>query len=312
MWGITPLWDSSIYQWMGATRFFEDTLNFIHPASTMFNEQLLEEDKNFASSLDAMAVHDLGWIIIFPYEMSFVAWFILRQSRRGMEHFHKTLTTCSLVTILFLSALQAVHPRWSYVPFESNFFASVVFYHLTAISISISSILLRKNPSSKSVEMMDLEQYQEWRARSARWSIPGTSLILASMISALMVVASLQVIMKRHGIQTYVDVESDISQIFMTSLFLALFHLGVHSFLLYRLRYNIMEVQELKYLCLYKFVLNLVLPLFWRPELDSSVHLDKTTTFGVRILLVAIYFVGYRFAGVGDNVARILTGESAN
>ena len=106
-----------------------------------------------------------------------------------------------------------------------------------------------------------------------------------------------------------VDLDSEAAQIYMTSLYLGLYYVAMHSFLLYRLRYNAMTVSQLKYICFYKFILNLVVPLFWLPELDSMVHVDKRVTVGTRLLLATLYWLGYHFAGLGDKVGRILVGE---
>ena len=105
------------------------------------------------------------------------------------------------------------------------------------------------------------------------------------------------------------DMDSDASQIYWTSLYFGLYYLAMHSFLLYRLRYNVMNVPQLKSICYYKFVLNLVVPLFWLPELDAMVHVNKRVTVGTRLFLATVYWLGYHFAGLGDKVGRILVGE---
>lgn len=119
--------------------------------------------------------------------------------------------------------------------------------------------------------------------------------------------------METQGLTTYFDVDSEASQIFMTSFYLGMFYLAMHAFLLNRLRYNVMDVYQLKYLCLYKFLVNLLVPLFWLPEFDSMVvHVDKRMTLGIRLLMATIYWLGYHFAGLGDKVGRILVGEKSD
>lgn len=174
LWGITPIWDSSIHSWMGAR-----ILKGLSPAaSTMFNDRILAEEGKFSSSLEAFAVHDMGWNFIYPYELSFVAWFILRNSERGMHHFHETLTICSLATLLFMSMLQCVHPTWSFAPFEPNFFAQMVLCHLVAVTVSWGSISWRR--SSEQVLSWS-ERHEEWLAKSSRWSIPGMALFTGAV-----------------------------------------------------------------------------------------------------------------------------------
>jgi hypothetical protein len=172
LWGITPLWDSSIHSWMGSK-----VLKNFSPASTMFNDRILSENGKFSSSLEAFAVHDMGWHLIYPYELSFVAWFILRNSERGMQHFHETLTICSLATLLFMSMLQSVHPTWSFAPFEPDFFARMVLCHLIAVSMSWGSISWRRSM----IVLSWSERHEEWLARSSRWSIPGLALFTGAV-----------------------------------------------------------------------------------------------------------------------------------
>jgi len=127
------------------------------------------------------------------------------------------------------------------------------------------------------------------------------------------VVASIQALFRLHGMEDYFGDDAPVgSQIFLTSFCLGSFHLAVHAFLLYRLRYNIMEVSQLKYLCFYKFVVNLMVPFFRLPEFDPQIHVDKTVTLGTRLFLAVVYWLGYHFAGLGDTVARILVGEKVD
>lgn len=173
LWGIKPLWDSSVHSWMGA-KFFHR----LSPASTMFNDRILVEGK-FASAVEAFAVHDMGWLFIYPYELSFVAWFILRNSKRGIEKFHETFTVCSFATVLFMSLLQCVHPKWSFAPFEPDFFARMVLCHMIAIYMSSASISFRRSMDDQTIS----DQYQNWRARTSGWSIPGMALFSGAVSS---------------------------------------------------------------------------------------------------------------------------------
>lgn len=303
-WGIKPLWDSRMHSWMGA-RF----LSSFSPASTMFNDRILK-DGHFGTTMEATAVHDMGWLFIYPYELSLVAWFLLRNSHQGMRQLHETLILCSFATVVFMSILQGVHPRWSYSPFEPEFFARMVLCHMTAFSISVASIYWDRT----FLDSSSSDRHQVWRAKSARWSIPGMALFTGAVVNSLYVVACLQALMDEKRFQDYVPrhMDADVTQVFMTSLYLGLYYLAMHSFLLHRLRYNVMDVSELKYICFYKLVLNLVVPLFWLPELDTMVHVNERVTVGTRLVLATVYWLGYHFAGLGDKVARILVGEKAD
>jgi hypothetical protein len=132
------------------------------------------------------------------------------------------------------------------------------------------------------------------------------------MVSALLVVASIQALVEEHGLENYFGSNSVMSEVFLTSFYLGIFHLVVHAFLLYRLRYNVMEAHQLKYVCFYKFLVHLVVPLVWLPEFDPAVHVDKRITLGTRLFLATIYWLGFYYAGLGDTVARILVGEKAD
>ncbi len=132
------------------------------------------------------------------------------------------------------------------------------------------------------------------------------------VVSSLFLVACVQVLVEKQGLANYFDLDSEVSQIFMTSIYMGMYYLAVHAFLLYRLRYNVMDVYQLKHLCFYKFLVNLLVPLFWLPEFDPMIHVDKRVTLGTRLLMATIYWLGYHFAGVGDNVGRILVGEKAD
>lgn len=303
-WGIKPLWDSRMHSWMGA-RF----LSRFSPASTMFNDRILKHG-NFGTTLESTAVHNMGWLFIYPYELCIVAWFILRNSPQGMRNLHETLLLCSFATVVFMSILQGVHPRWSFSPFEPEFFARMVLCHMTAVSISAASIFWDKGI----LETSPSDRHQDWRAKSARWSIPGMALFVGAVVNSLYVVACLQTLMDEERFETYVtvDTDSDATQIYMTSFYFGLYYLAMHSFLLYRLRYNVMNVSQLKYICYYKFVLNLIVPLFWLPELDTTVHVNKRVTVGTRLFVTTVYWLGYHFAGLGDRVGRILVGEKAD
>jgi hypothetical protein len=176
-WGLIPLWDSSIHPWMG----FKFLKNLLPSSSSIFNEQILSAGGTFSSSLEAFSVHDMGWHFIYPYELSFVAWFILRSSKGEMHFFHRTLTMCSFATVLFMSLLQCVHPTKSFAPFESNFFARMVLCHLLAISISTWTMSLNSTVGA---------QPSPDCAAVARWSIPGMALFVGS-VCAFMLIASI-------------------------------------------------------------------------------------------------------------------------
>ena len=131
-------------------------------------------------------------------------------------------------------------------------------------------------------------------------------------VNGLLVAASIQALVEAHGLEKLFGDSSGMSEVFLTSFYLGIFHTVIHAFLLYRLRYNVMEAHQLKYVCLYKLVVHLIVPLFWLPEMDPMVHVDKRITLGTRLFLAAIYWLGFHYAGLGDSVAKILVGEKSD
>lgn len=198
LWGITPLWDDgSIHPWMGPHdgngrkhSFWKKGVYYSrYAASTMFNDHILSAQGTFSSSLEAFAVHDMGWNFLYPYELSFVALFLLvrhpphhqyskddDRSETAMQHFQETLNMCSIATLLFLAVLQSIHPKWSFPPLEPNFFARMILCHLLAVSISWGSLSWRATRNAETFVPTTYND-QDWRAKSARWSIPGIALI---------------------------------------------------------------------------------------------------------------------------------------
>jgi hypothetical protein len=133
------------------------------------------------------------------------------------------------------------------------------------------------------------------------------------MISLLVAIASLQALAQDHGLEHYFGVNNgNISQVVLTSFLLGAYYLAVHAFLLYRLRDSVMTVNQLKYVCLYKLIVNLCVPILWLPEFDVVVHVDKWIALGLRIALAFLYGFAFYFAGTGDRMGRIMAAEKAD
>jgi hypothetical protein len=136
--------------------------------------------------------------------------------------------------------------------------------------------------------------------------------ILQQVASFLAVVASVQALIEDHGLEAYFGSNDDISQIVMTSFMMGVVHLAIHSFLLFRLRCDIMTVKQLKSLCLYKLIVSVMIPLFWISEFDNHLNVDRRITIALRIALALTYASGYWFAGTGGKVSNMLGCEKAD
>jgi hypothetical protein len=137
--------------------------------------------------------------------------------------------------------------------------------------------------------------------------------VFTQVASFLVVFASLQALVEGHGLESYfVESSGELSQIVMTSFLLGVVHTAIHAVILFRLRFNLMNVHQLKSLCLYKLAVNLLLPIFWFPEDSPLLIVDKRITIGLRTALILTYLGGYWFAGTGERVAKILVGAKAD
>ena len=307
--GAIPLWDGSIHQWMG-NGFFS---GLFPPSWSMYNDRLLQKSGNAMTPLEAYAVHDMGWRFIYQYELSFVACILLRKTTIGEHLFHKTVVIMSFLTVFAMSSIQYLHFQSPYTPFEPNFFARMVFCHLLAIAFSFGELSAQRYkdiclPPPSGV--------------AAKWSIPGKAIFLGSVsrcyriggqkthgltlfcprqwsqaANAIVVVVSFQALIKRHGLVIYFGTEARTSQIFFASYAMGVVHLVLHAFLLFRLRHNLMSQSQLKYLCLYKLIVNLLVPFFWFPEMNPLVQVDTRITVGLRLALTLVYATGFWLAG---------------
>lgn len=66
---------------------------------------------------------------------------------------------------------------------------------------------------------------------------------------------------------------------------------------------------QLRTICFYKLLLNLILPFFWFPELSPHVVMDQRMSFMLRGGLIVTYFLGFAFAGKAEGFSRILSSE---
>jgi hypothetical protein len=117
--------------------------------------------------------------------------------------------------------------------------------------------------------------------------------------------ASFQVILQ-NGAQFYRhEITTPIIRVCYT---LAAVQTAVQAILLLRIRY-FLTINQLKNICLYRVIANLVLPFFWFPELAPTLTVDKRITIAIRVSSTLTYFIGWLWAGKAEGFSRILSSE---
>ena len=83
----------------------------------------------------------------------------------------------------------------------------------------------------------------------------------------------------------------------------------LHGILLLRIRY-FLNVKQLRAVCFYKLWVNLLMPLVWFPERNTSIlQVDQRITMSIRIYMIVAYLVGFWWAGKAEGISHILTSE---
>lgn len=126
------------------------------------------------------------------------------------------------------------------------------------------------------------------------------------MVNVFVAVAAVQTMWTEGGVeQMYRDtVTKRIRLTFFVSALLTF----LHGVLLLRIR-TFLSVSQLRTICLYKLIVNLVLPWFWMPELSQYVAVNTRLMMAVRLSVILSYCFGYWWAGTAEGVSRILTSE---
>ena len=83
---------------------------------------------------------------------------------------------------------------------------------------------------------------------------------------------------------------------------------AIHSILLLRIR-TFLTVSQLRSVCLYKLLVNLLLPFIWLPEMSPFLQVNHQIAFAIRASATLTYLFGYLWAGKAEGVSRILTSE---
>jgi hypothetical protein len=150
---------------------------------TIFDAATVSTSTGDCSIQEDFAVRDLGVRFILQYELAWVVWFVMRTSTTSLISFHEILLGSSLSSLLFLAWLQNYyhpvpseswfqhyfHPAPSAHEFDSDFFSSMVFFHLLAIAVSLWTVLTHARPP-----------YQVMK-----WSIPANAIFCGAVRNML-------------------------------------------------------------------------------------------------------------------------------
>jgi hypothetical protein len=119
--------------WLFPETILQEPCSIFDSATTSSGDCSIQED---------FAVRDFGVRFILQYELAWVVWFVMRTSTFSLISFHKILLGGSFGSLLFLAWLQNFfHPAPSAHEFDTDFFTSMVFFHLLAIALSFWTVL---------------------------------------------------------------------------------------------------------------------------------------------------------------------------
>lgn len=251
--------------------------------------------QQWCSPFEEFVIRDFGVRFNLFYELAVVVWLTMRQTNASAVAFHKILLGASAATLVKLAWLQNYYrPPPHRFEFNPEFFVRAIFYHLLAICVSFW--IVSSYPKSEPATM--------------KWSIPGNAVFTGAVINLFVSVYSFQTLFfdKDGGIKTYYSEDGAITSVVRVCFALSAFYTAVHSVLLLRIR-TFLNMRQLRAICLYKFVVNVVLPFFWLPDVDPYVNVDQRLTFSIRAVLISTYFFGFLWAGQAEGLSRILSGE---
>lgn len=128
------------------------------------------------------------------------------------------------------------------------------------------------------------------------------------VINLFMATASFQTLWTEGGLEHYFVLSATITSTVRLGFFFTAYFTTVHAILLLRMR-TFLSVGQLRTVCLYKTLVNLILPIFWLPEFHPLVDRHPILLLVLRISLCSTYLCGYLWAGKAEGVSRMLSGE---
>jgi hypothetical protein len=255
------------------------------------------------SAVEAFAIRDFGVRFLLHYELAWVVSLAMggrrfrrlrsssptRSDTKKALAFHRLLLGSSFATLFYTTFLQ----HYFEPQFDSGFFSEMTMFYLSAMAVSAWVLQNQSRPAV---------------VPTMKWSIPANALWCGGIINFFVSIASFQILLREGGLRDYYS-QWPVTSVTRISLAQATFHTLIHSALLFRVR-NFLTMPQLRVLCLYKLLLNIVLPVVWLP--DISPHLSGVNphlTLGLRGVLVATYLFGFLWAGRAEGVSRILSSE---
>jgi hypothetical protein len=127
-------------------------------------------------------------------------------------------------------------------------------------------------------------------------------------VNIFVAVAGFEATIKRGGVAAYYAKPSEVTNLVYIAFGMAAFQSLLHALWLFRIR-TFLSVPQMRAVCLFKFVFNCTLPLFWCPELTQLLRVNSIVSIAIRLGVAQAYLFGYLWAGKAEGVGRILSSE---
>jgi len=121
-------------------------------------------------------------------------------------------------------------------------------------------------------------------------------------------IASFQALYEKDGIQHFLPNGTPVTPIVRICFALSAIYTLGHAVILFRIR-TFLNISQLRTICLFKVILNVIIPFVWLPDASSYLEVDQRLSFAIRTFLTSTYFFGFLWAGKAEGVSRILSGE---
>jgi hypothetical protein len=148
-----------------------------------------------------------------------------------------------------------------------------------------------------------------YKAKPLNQSLLLFSYLRTQVVNIFIAVASFEALLEKGGGVEQYYASQTVTPVVRISFALAAFYTAIHAVLLLRMR-TFLTMPQLRAVCLYKVIGNVVLPFFWFPERSTSImQVDQRITLTLRATLILTYLFGYLWAGKAEGFSTILTSE---
>jgi hypothetical protein len=134
---------------------------------------------------------------------------------------------------------------------------------------------------------------------------------LLQVINIFIATASFQAMLEKDGVKKYYHDQHQVTHLVRACFCLSAVHTFIHAILLFRVR-TFLNMAQLRTICGYKLIVNLVLPFFWFPELSPNVEVNQLLMFAIRGCLISSYLSGYLWAGQAERFSKVLSSEKTD